>query len=53
MSTPSTWLPWRRVAHRQPHEGVPDSPASTAVADGTSLYLRYEGNVSGRSLLHA
>ncbi|MEA2908505.1 MAG: hypothetical protein QOJ15_586 [Bradyrhizobium sp.] len=53
MSTPSTWLPWRRVAHRQLHEGVPDSPVSTAVADGTSLYLRYESNVSGQDSAHA
>jgi outer membrane autotransporter protein len=27
--------------------------ASTAVAEGTSLYLRYEGNISGQDSNHA
>jgi hypothetical protein len=27
--------------------------ANTAVADGTSLHLRYEGNVSGQDSAHA
>ena len=27
--------------------------ANTAVADGTSIYLRYEGNISGQDSAHA
>ena len=27
--------------------------ANTAVADGTSVYLRYEGNISGQDSAHA